>query len=61
MSNNDENHYQRRAKADPAPFTSTLGNIIGEIVWLITQSPVHRKLQLSDLEWLVYPPVILNQ
>lgn len=42
-------------------MVSTLGGVIGEIVWLMTQSPIHRKLQLGDLAWLLYPPVLLNQ
>jgi cytolysin-activating lysine-acyltransferase len=35
--------------------------MIGEIVWLMTQSQGHKHLALSDLEWLLMPPVILEQ
>jgi cytolysin-activating lysine-acyltransferase len=39
----------------------TLGSMIGEIVWLMSQSPIHKYLSLVDLEWALMPPVILNQ
>lgn len=34
---------------------------MGEIVWLLTQSPAHRYLTLGDLEWMLMPPVLLGQ
>ena len=39
----------------------TVASVMGEIVWLMTQSPVHKHLFLADLEWLVMPPVLLSQ
>lgn len=39
----------------------TVGSMMGEIVWLLSQSPIHKHLSLADLEWLVMPPLILNQ
>ena len=42
-------------------FQRTIGSMMGEIVWLMTQSPIHRKLSLADLEWLVMPPIVLGQ
>ena len=41
--------------------TKTMGSMIGEIVWLMSQSPVHKHLSLADLEWILMPPVILGQ
>jgi len=41
--------------------TKTLGSMMGEIVWLMTQSPIHKLLSISDLEWLLMPPILLNQ
>jgi cytolysin-activating lysine-acyltransferase len=48
------------AVADQLPAVSvtsakTVSQILGEIVWLMTQSPRHRALALSDLECLVMP------
>ncbi len=50
----------------PAEFKAdstnkTFSTIMGEIVWLLTQSPSHKHLALSDLEWMIMPPVLLNQ
>ena len=41
--------------------TKTIGSYIGEFVWLLGQSPAHKRLSISDLEWLLYPPIILDQ
>lgn len=39
----------------------TVATVMGEIVWLLTQSPAHRYLSLGDLEWMLMPPVLLGQ
>lgn len=39
----------------------TVSHLLGEMTWLLTQSPLHRAFQLGDLEWLVMPPLILRQ
>lgn len=39
----------------------SISAILGEIVWLMSQSPIHKRLTISDLEWLVMPPILLNQ
>lgn len=49
------------AAAEQAP-PRTVGGALGEIVWLLSQSPAHRHaLFLADLEWLVMPPLTLGQ
>jgi cytolysin-activating lysine-acyltransferase len=35
--------------------------VLGEITWLMTQSPRHKALTLGDLEWLVMPAILLKQ
>ena len=35
--------------------------MLGEIVWLMSQSPLHKQFFISDLEWLVMTPVLLQQ
>ena len=35
--------------------------MLGEIVWLMSASPVHKGFFISDLEWLVMTPVMLQQ
>lgn len=39
----------------------TVSHLLGEVTWLLTQSPLHRALQIGDLEWLVMPALILRQ
>ena len=44
------------AKAPP-----TVSHLLGEMTWLLTQSPLHRELRIGDLEWLIMPPLIYLQ
>jgi cytolysin-activating lysine-acyltransferase len=46
-------------KAGAGPMT--VSGTLGEIVWLLTQSPGHRYLFVADLEWLVMTPMLLGQ
>jgi cytolysin-activating lysine-acyltransferase len=50
------------AKADvPDAADKTIATVLGEIVWLMSQSPVHKQLPMADLEWLVMPAILLRQ
>lgn len=39
----------------------TVSHLLGEMAWLLTQSPLHRALRIGDLEWLVMPALIHEQ
>lgn len=39
----------------------TVSQVLGEITWLLTQSPVHKQLFIGDLEWFIMPPLLLEQ
>jgi cytolysin-activating lysine-acyltransferase len=39
----------------------TVSHLLGEMAWLLTQSPLHRALTIGDLEWLVMPALIHRQ
>jgi cytolysin-activating lysine-acyltransferase len=39
----------------------TAVSVLGEIVWLMAHSPRHKIHTFADLEWLVLPPIMLNQ
>lgn len=39
----------------------TVSQVMGEAVWLLTQSPVHKQLFVGDLEWFLMPAVLLEQ
>jgi cytolysin-activating lysine-acyltransferase len=35
--------------------------VLGEITWLMTQSPRHKSIPLGDLEFLLMPAILLKQ
>ncbi|MFZ4760605.1 MAG: toxin-activating lysine-acyltransferase, partial [Burkholderiaceae bacterium] len=35
--------------------------VLGEIVWLMSQSPLLKQFFISDLEWFVMTPALLQQ
>lgn len=39
----------------------TVSQMLGEITWLLSQSPIHRQLFIGDLEWFLMPPLLLEQ
>lgn len=39
----------------------TVAEALGQIVWLFSQSPVHKHLKIADLEWSVMPAVLHEQ
>jgi cytolysin-activating lysine-acyltransferase len=45
----------------PAAPRPTVSHLLGEITWLLTQSPLHKALAIGDLEWLVMPALIHEQ
>ncbi len=53
---------QRTAKAagEGAP-KPTVSHMLGELTWLMSQSPTHKHFTIGDLEWLVMPAVLLEQ
>jgi cytolysin-activating lysine-acyltransferase len=46
-----------------AAGTSTANRVtaIGHAIWLMSRSPLHRHLMVTDIEWLLMPPIMLNQ
>lgn len=51
------------ASATPASdaLAPTVSHMLGEMTWLLTQSPLHKVLSIGDLEWLVMPALIHEQ
>jgi cytolysin-activating lysine-acyltransferase len=46
----------------PAGAGRTVSAVLGEIVWLLTQSPQHKQaFFIGDLEWMAMPPILLQQ
>jgi cytolysin-activating lysine-acyltransferase len=49
------------ARAQRGSPPKTVAQVLGEIAWLMTQSPRHKAVPLGDLEWLVMPAILLRQ
>ncbi|MCH8686611.1 toxin-activating lysine-acyltransferase [Pedomonas mirosovicensis] len=49
------------AVAAPSRDAITVSHALGEMVWLLTRSPLHRGFSLADLEWLVMPALMHQQ
>ena len=47
--------------ADSSSGPVTVSHLLGEMTWLLTQSPLHRGFAIGDLEWLIMPPLIHQQ
>ncbi|MEJ7928205.1 toxin-activating lysine-acyltransferase [Sphingobium sp. AN641] len=53
-----------RPMAEPSAQTAsapTVSHFLGEMTWLLTQSPLHKSLSIGDLEWLIMPALIHQQ
>lgn len=47
--------------AAPEGSAKKLSEVLGETVWLLSQSPLHKQFFISDLEWFIMTPVLLQQ
>lgn len=45
----------------PPGAPRTVAEALGQVVWLLTQSPLHRELRLKDLEWSFMPAILKEQ
>lgn len=53
---------RRMATTTPSAGTSpTVSHLLGEMTWLLTQSPLHRAMQIGDIEWLCMPALLKQQ
>jgi cytolysin-activating lysine-acyltransferase len=49
------------APANSGAGQKTVAQVLGEVVWLMSQSQVHKQLFVGDLEWFCMPPILLEQ
>lgn len=49
------------ATAASLPPPPTVSHLLGEMTWLLSQSPLHRALAIGDLDWLVMPALLHQQ
>jgi len=45
----------------PAGAPRTVAEALGQVVWLLSQSAVHRELRIKDLEWSFMPAILCEQ
>lgn len=58
----EEGSAVEAARELPDPSIIAAANqVLGQISWLMMRSPTHRHLFLSDLEWLLMPPLLMRQ
>ncbi len=52
-----------RSRVADASFgaPTTVAEAIGQAVWLLSQSPLHKELRIKDLEWSFMPAIIHEQ
>lgn len=48
-------------QAPPKGTAPTVSHLLGEMTWLLTQSPLHRAMQIGDIEWLCMPALLKQQ
>lgn len=48
-------------KAPPKATAPTVSHLLGEMTWLLTQSPLHKAMQIGDVEWLCMPALLKQQ
>lgn len=48
------------AGAQPQPISGPT-EVLGQVTWLMMNSPLHKHLFIADLEWLAAPPIMLKQ
>ena len=53
--------FQAPPAAPPPGTPRTVAEALGQIVWLLSQSPVHRELKIKDLEWSFMPAILYEQ
>jgi cytolysin-activating lysine-acyltransferase len=60
-SSTTANTITDHARGQTGPPSKTVAQVLGEIAWLMTQSPRHKAILIGDLEWLLMPAILLRQ
>lgn len=57
----DESVTSKTDQAPKPPQNLTVSEVFGQATWLMTQSRGHRTMFISDLEWMLMPPILQRQ
>ena len=60
-SNNGVGGEAAKMTATADHSKKTVAEVFGEVVWLMSQSPLHKQVFVSDLEWRAMPPILMRQ
>lgn len=52
---------QSTIKKAPAGAPRTVAEALGQVVWVLSQSAMHKELKIKDLEWSMMPPILHEQ
>ena len=55
------NNMKQEGAAQAASSPPTVSHMLGEMTWLLTQSPLPRGFAIGDIEWLLMPALIHQQ
>jgi cytolysin-activating lysine-acyltransferase len=58
---NDTTRPDETAAAAPTGVSQTVAAALGQVVWLLSQSPLHRELKIKELEWSFMPAILHEQ
>lgn len=58
---NGKNAMDAAKTGAAASVKPTVSHMLGEVAWLLSQSPGHKHFAIADLEWMVMPPILLEQ
>jgi cytolysin-activating lysine-acyltransferase len=60
-SNGDAAPGSKPGQSATPPAVAPPDAVFGQVVWLMMNMPQYRHVFLTDLEWMVLPPILLNQ
>lgn len=61
MNESNQNSQKIPAMNPPPGTPRTVAEALGQVVWLLSQSPQHRELRIKDLEWSIMPAILFEQ
>lgn len=59
--NSSRNDSAGAAPKAPPGVPHTVAEALGQVVWLLSQSPLHREMQIKNLEWSFMPAILYEQ
>jgi len=61
LLDSDSEGGEKLTNSTAGTSSTTVSQMLGEITWILSQSPLHRQRTIADLEWMVMPAILLEQ